>query len=60
MDTPMPNNKRLAIVGATGMADGYTFRYALGNAQYPVFENSDIRVVIESLHPASVQAKGRT
>jgi uncharacterized protein YbjT (DUF2867 family) len=30
MDTPMPN-KRLAIVGATGMVGGYALRYALGN-----------------------------
>jgi uncharacterized protein YbjT (DUF2867 family) len=29
MDTPMPNKKRLVIVGATGMVGGYALRYAL-------------------------------
>ena len=29
MDTPMPNKKRLAIVGATGMVGGYALRFAL-------------------------------
>jgi len=29
MDTPMPNRKRLVIVGATGMVGGYALRFAL-------------------------------
>ena len=29
MDTPMPNKKRLVIVGATGMVGGYALRFAL-------------------------------
>ena len=29
MDTPMPNTKRLVIVGATGMVGGYALRFAL-------------------------------
>jgi len=60
MDAPMPNDKRLVIVGATGMVGGYALRSELENEQGPVFENSDIRAMVESLHPASVQAKGRT
>jgi uncharacterized protein YbjT (DUF2867 family) len=29
MDTPMPNKKRLVIIGATGMVGGYALRFAL-------------------------------
>jgi uncharacterized protein YbjT (DUF2867 family) len=29
MDTPMPNKRRLVIVGATGMVGGYALRFAL-------------------------------
>jgi uncharacterized protein YbjT (DUF2867 family) len=32
----------------------------LENEQGPVFENSDVRAMVESLHSASAQAKGRT
>jgi len=32
----------------------------LEHEQGPVFENSEIRTMVESLHPASVQAKGHT
>jgi uncharacterized protein YbjT (DUF2867 family) len=32
MDTPMPNKKRLVIVGATGMVGGYALQFALENS----------------------------
>jgi hypothetical protein len=47
MDAPMPNNKRLVIVGATGMVGGYALRCELENEQGPVFENSAIRAMVE-------------
>jgi uncharacterized protein YbjT (DUF2867 family) len=32
MDTPMPNKKRLVIIGATGMVGGYALQFALENS----------------------------
>jgi N-acetyl-gamma-glutamylphosphate reductase len=88
MDTPMPDNRRLVIIGATGVVGGYALRYALEHPSitsvtaisrrpleisHPklnevlhqdfndcsaLAENRDIRVMVESLHPASAQKGG--
>jgi uncharacterized protein YbjT (DUF2867 family) len=48
------------VIRADDLARAMIDVVVLENEQGPVFENSDVRAMVESLHSASAQAKGRT
>jgi hypothetical protein len=76
MNIPRPSKLNLVLVGTTGMVGGCALRYVLdhltigcvaaiglpelGVSHRTLDDVRQMRAIVESLHPASVQAKGHT